>query len=105
MLLPDPTLGDDSYHWNVTFTNNRIKSFNGHLAHARSVKGLVLSGNIIELDEKYPEGTELPAVDLDFCSNVQVENNRVDGVDIPVRLEGEGKTTGLVLNNNSGLSQ
>jgi hypothetical protein len=105
MLLPEQTLGDDQYHWNVRFTNNRIKSFSGHLAHARSVKGLVLEGNVIELDGRYPSGSELPAVDLDYCKNVRVKNNHFTGFDFPIRLESRENTTGLLVKDNEGLAK
>lgn len=97
------SLGNEQYHRNVHFNHNHIKSFNGHLAHARSVKGLELIGNTIELDPLYPGGSDLPAIDLDFCTTVRIEENEFSGFTWPIRLERKGETTDVVERCNKGL--
>lgn len=105
LLTPEQRLGDDQYHWNVRFTHNRIKSFNGQLCHARSVKGLVLSGNTIEADRTYPNGSALPAIDLDYCKDSIVENNTFAGFGWPIRLEQKDNCVNISVKNNKGLKQ
>ncbi|MDZ8120243.1 right-handed parallel beta-helix repeat-containing protein [Pontiella agarivorans] len=103
MLLPEQTLGDDQYHWNIRFTNNRIKNFNGHLVHAKSVKNLIVEENTVEVDNTYPSSSGLPAVALDFCKDVRVKNNSFAGFEFPIRIESKGGTTGLKVEHNTGL--
>ncbi|MDZ8117087.1 alpha-1,3-galactosidase-related protein [Pontiella agarivorans] len=104
LYLPEQHHGDDQYHWNIRFTNNKIKSYNGLLAHASTVKGLVLSGNIIELSKDYPNGCELPAVDLDYCRDAVIENNTFKGFEDTMKVEQKGRCRGVVVQKNSGLS-
>lgn len=105
LLLPNQTTGDDQYHWNIRFTNNKINSFNGHVAYAFNVKNLVIVGNVITLDSTYPAGTKLPVLDFDFCDNVRVQNNQFSGFTDPIRLESKANVTGLTVENNLGLSK
>ncbi|SMP69006.1 Right handed beta helix region [Neorhodopirellula lusitana] len=104
LLLPEQNLGDDQYHGNVRFMNNRLKSFNGLLAYAVSVKGLVLSGNVIELSEDYPTGSELPSIELDHCKQVTIQDNQFIGFDWPLRVKQSVDNTEVVIKNNQGLS-
>jgi hypothetical protein len=104
LLRPEQRLGDQKYHRNIRFTNNRIKSFNGHFAHARSVKGLALAGNIIERSTTYPVGSTRPSIELDYCEDVTIENNQFIGFDWPIRIESSNDTKNVNLKNNEGLS-
>jgi hypothetical protein len=103
MFTDDQRLGDDQYHWNVRFTGNKIKSFNGLLCHAKSVKGLVLSGNTVELSSDYPGGLELPSIDLDYCKDAVIENNEFIGFDKPQRIEQKENCTNVTIAKNKGL--
>ncbi|MDF7825763.1 right-handed parallel beta-helix repeat-containing protein [Pontiellaceae bacterium B12227] len=103
LFLPEQRLGDDQYHWNVRFTNNKLKSFNGLLAHAMSVKGLVISGNTIELSRDYPTGSGLPSVELDFCKDSIIENNTFTGFDWPIRIEQKDNCSNVSVKKNKGI--
>ncbi|MBK1875798.1 right-handed parallel beta-helix repeat-containing protein [Pelagicoccus mobilis] len=103
MLLPEQRLGDDQYHWNVTFSNNEIKSFNGQLVHAKSVKNLVLSGNKIVKEETYPVGEQLPAVDLDYCDGVKIVGNEWVGFDFENHVEQKDNCSNVTVKKNKGL--
>ncbi|WP_136060187.1 alpha-1,3-galactosidase-related protein [Pontiella sulfatireligans] len=102
MLSDEQRLGDDQYHRNIRFTNNRLKSYNGLLAHAKSVKGLVLTGNIIELNKTYPTGSEQPAIDLDYCKDVTIEDNLFNGFIWPIRVE-QKDSSNVKMKNNKGI--
>jgi len=67
--------GKSRYHRNITFTDNIIRSFNGHLVLARSVDGLKISGNRVDFSTDYPEAREGPAIDLEYCNHIMISNN------------------------------
>lgn len=104
LINKNQSLGNEPYHRNIHFNDNRIKSFNGHLAHARSVRGLELIGNTIELDTLYPGGSESPAIDLDFCKDVRIERNRFSGFSWPIRVEQKGETSDITEQDNKGIT-
>lgn len=104
LLRPEQRLGDRKYHRNIRFANNRIKSFNGHLVHARSVQGLTLADNTIELSTDYPAGSTRASIELDYCEDVTVEDNQFIGFTWPIRIESSNDTMNVRLKNNSGLS-
>lgn len=79
LLRPEQYLGEGQYHRNINFTGNTIRSFNGLLANARSVKGLNVSDNTIEFSSDYPAIDEGPAVVLEYCDNVTLKGNSVTG--------------------------
>jgi hypothetical protein len=98
-------LGDQKYHRNIRFTGNRIRSFNGHFVHARSVQGLVLTGNTIELSTSYPTGSTRPSIELDYCEDVRIEDNRFLDFTWPIRIMSTGGTENVTAKNNEGLAE
>lgn len=104
LLRPEQRLGDRKYHRNIRFTNNRIKSFNGHFVHAMSVQGLTITGNTIELSKDYPTGSSRPSIELEYCEDVTIEDNRFLGFDWPIRIEQSSDTADVRLKNNEGLT-
>ncbi len=103
LLTSEQHHGDEKYHHNISFTNNTIKSFNGHLVSAQSVKGLIVEGNTIELNEKYPSGSEKASIDLDYCEDVSIGDNSFIGFDWPIVLKRTENTSSLKLGLNKGL--
>jgi hypothetical protein len=104
LLRPEQRLGDRKYHRNIRFTDNRIRSFNGHLVYALSVQGLTLTGNTIELSTDYPTGSTRSSIELEYCEDVTIENNQFLGFDWPLRIEQSNDTTYVKLKNNEGLT-
>lgn len=103
LLRPEQRLGDEQYHRNIRFTNNRVKTFSGQLVHARTVKGLTITGNTVELSEDYPTGSKRAAIELDYCDDVTIANNTLTGFGWPMRVEAVNNTTSLTIKNNEGI--
>lgn len=104
MLRPEQRLGDEKYHQNIKFINNTVNTFNGHVVYARSVKGLEVKGNRINLSKDYPTGSTLPSIALDYCEQIDIKRNKYTGFDWPMKVESSNKTTGVNQKNNKGLS-
>lgn len=105
MLRPEQRLGEKKYHRNIRFTNNRLKSFNGHLVYAMTVEGLIVTGNTIEFSKDYPAGSDRASVELEYCEDVTFEKNTFSGFDWPIQIKSCEKTTGLSVKDNEGLSE
>lgn len=105
LLRPEQHIGKDQYHQNIRFTNNQVKSFNGHLVHAFNTEGLVLSGNTVEISKDYPAGSERASIELDYCEDVVIEGNKYIGFDWPMRIEKSENTSELKLKKNKGLEK
>ncbi len=103
LLSASQRMGDGRYHRNINFVGNTIKSFNGLLVYARSVQGLNISRNTVEISKDYPEVDEGPAVALEYCSDVIVKNNTIKGFDHPEIIAPSHDTTALVVEGNEGL--
>lgn len=103
LLRPEQFLGDEKYHHNIRFTNNRLRSFNGHVVFARSVKGLTISGNTIEFSADYPKGSEDPSIGLDYCEDVNISQNEFSGFDWPIRIERSECTSDVKVRKNKGV--
>jgi hypothetical protein len=104
LLRPEQRLGNRKYHRNVRFTNNRIRSFNGHFVYARSVQGLTVTGNTMEMSKDYPTGSERASIELDYCEDVVIADNQFIGFDWPIRLDTSKDTKNVQLKGNQGLS-
>ena len=104
LLRPEQRMGDLKYHRNIRFTNNRIKSFNGHFVHALSVKGLTVTGNTIELSTAYPVGSTRPSIELDYCEDVTIENNAFTGFDGEMKIE-QSDSSDVDITANIGLTE
>ncbi len=103
MFTDEQRLGDEKYHQNIRFTNNVIKSYNGLLVHARSVKGLLIEGNTIDLSTDYPTGSKLPPISLDYCEDVTITKNTFNGFTWPLRIEQSDNNTMIHIKKNKGL--
>lgn len=104
LLRPEQRLGAEKYHQNIRFTNNEIKSFNGHMIFARSVKGFEIKGNHVQQSDDYPNGSKLPAIALDYCEDVDIQQNQFTGFDWPMKVTRSSNTTAVTQKKNKGLS-
>lgn len=105
LLRPEQHTGDDQYHYNINFSNNKLISFNGHLVHAFSVKNLVIKENTIEVSDKYPTGSPKAAIELDFCENVQIQKNKFNGFDWDIKVDALENTTNVKVKKNKGMTK
>jgi hypothetical protein len=103
LFTSEQKLGDQKFHQNINFTNNAIKSFNGHLVYAMSVKGLNISANIIEMRDDYPTGSILPAIDLDFCEDVVIEKNQFKKFNFSITSAIKDNNSKVKIKKNKGL--
>ena len=103
LFTSEQKLGDQKFHQNINFTNNAIKSFNGHLVHAMSVKGLNVSDNIIEMRDDYPTGSILPAIDLEFCEDVVIEKNQFKKFNFSITSAIKDNNSKVKIKKNKGL--
>jgi hypothetical protein len=102
LYTPEQRMGQGRYHRNIHFTGNTIKSFNGLLAKARSVAGLNISGNKINFSTDYPAADEGPAIVLEYCDDVTVEDNQATGFDHPLAINLSPDTTDIHIKENQG---
>ncbi len=105
MFTTGQHIGKEKYHFNIHFKNNKIKSFNGQLAHALSVKGLEISGNSIELSSDYPTGAKEPSISLEYCEDISIKKNKFIGFTWPIKIETSENTTALRIKGNKGISK
>ena len=70
-----------------------------------SVEGLTLTGNTIEFSTDYPIGSTGPPIELEYCEDVSIEDNRFLGFDWPLRIESSSDTTNVTLRDNVGLAE
>lgn len=105
LFLPEQHIGDEKYHHNITFSNNKIKSYNGLLVHAFNVIGLKVEGNEVELSNKYPTGSKLPAISLDYCEDVSIQKNEFKNFIWPINIEKTENSTIIEVKKNKGLSK
>lgn len=102
LLTPDQRMGEGHYHRSVSFTNNTVKSFNGLLAQAKSVKGLNISGNKMEVSGDYPNHYNYPSIDLHYCDQVSIKNNTAKGFAQPLVIKQQANTTAVTIEGNTG---
>jgi len=102
LLTKTQRIDQHRYHRNVRFTGNTVRSFNGLLVNAKSVQGLVIADNIVELNDKYPEAAEEPAVLLESCDDVGITNNKAVGFDRLLVIEASSDSLRLKKENNTG---
>ncbi|NJB83543.1 alpha-1,3-galactosidase-related protein [Wenyingzhuangia aestuarii] len=106
MFLPTQRLGAKKYHQNISIVNNTFKSFNGLFVHAKSVKGLYLKGNSITLsDDKYPIGSKLPSISLDYCEDVVIEKNKFKNFTWPLTIEQKKNSSKVKIKRNKGIKK
>ncbi len=104
LLNKDQRMGEGHYHRKINFVNNTLKSFNGRIAHARSVTGLNLSGNTIEFSQDYPADFARPSVNLEYCDRVTIENNRAVGFDAQLKIVQSEDSTEVIATTNDGFT-
>ncbi|WP_236624917.1 sulfatase-like hydrolase/transferase [Rhodopirellula sp. SWK7] len=105
LFTADQHMGEGHYHRNIHFTGNTLKSFNGLIANARSVKGLNISGNTIEFSNDYPPVDVGDAIVLEYCDDVTIRDNKVLGFDQELTVDASSDTTNLSIENNVGLGK
>ncbi|WP_343330711.1 right-handed parallel beta-helix repeat-containing protein [Polaribacter staleyi] len=103
LFTSEQKFGNQKFHQNINFINNVIKSFNGQLVHAMSVKGLNVSGNSIEISTDYPTGAKLPAIDLEYCEDVIIEKNQFKKFDFPIKATVKDNNSKVKIKKNKGL--
>ena len=102
LFTEEQHMGEGRYHRNITFENNIVKSFNGHLVEARSVDGLKIINNKLIYCDDYPKTDEGETIKLEYCDNVLVEGNRAEGFDKPILITKTDDTERLVVGKNEG---
>lgn len=104
LLTTQQRMGEGHYHRNIRFVNNTLKSFNGHMVFARSVKGLEIAGNTIEFSTDYPAMNEFPAISLEYCDSVTIRDNVATGFDHPLKIKQADDVTHVQIDGNKGLA-
>jgi len=94
--------GEGQYHSNVNFVGNTIKSFNGLLVKAFSVKGLKIANNKMEFSSKYPNAEEGPSIILEYCDDVIIKNNTATGFDRKVGITQSKDSSKVKIKQNKG---
>ena len=103
LLTAAQRMGEGQYHRNINFVNNTLKSFNGHMVLARSVKGLTIAGNKIVFSTNYPSVAEFPAINLRYCDTVTIRDNTVSGFERPLTVTRASDVTNVEVAGNEGL--
>ncbi len=104
MLTPKQRIGEGFYHKNITFTGNTLESYNGLIAYSKSVDGLKISKNIIELRKDYPTNTDHPAININYSNNVLIDRNKVRGFKNSLKIKKSLDSSNIVVKNNDGLN-
>ncbi|QBG46664.1 right-handed parallel beta-helix repeat-containing protein [Verrucomicrobia bacterium S94] len=102
LFTEDQRMGEGRYHRNITFENNTIRSFNGHLVEARSVDGLRILNNKLIYSDDYPKAEEGETIKLEYCSNVEISGNTATGFDHPIIITKTADTENLIVGQNKG---
>ena len=105
MLTEEQKLGTEKYHFNITFSNNKVKSFNGYLVYAKSVKGLKIEENTIELSKDYPTGSEKAAFEFDYCEDVLISKNKFKDFTWPIFIKKKDSDFNFNVKRNKGISK
>lgn len=103
MLTNEQRIGEGHYHKNINFTGNRLISFNGLIAHTKSVDGLNIINNTIEFATDYPAVSEYPAINLVYTDNVRIQKNKVMGFDRPLEVRRSADVGTVEIRGNEGL--
>jgi hypothetical protein len=103
-LTRDQVTGAGHYHRNIRFTDNVIRSFNGNMVAAKSVEGLLVANNRVELAADYPQVTPTAAVRLEYCRTVDIRDNTAVGFELSLAVEATADCDGIQLTGNTGLN-
>jgi hypothetical protein len=104
LFTGEQRMEEGQYHRNINFVDNTVKSFNGLLVKARSVKGLNVSGNTMVFSTDYPAAAEGAAVVLEYCDDVTIEGNKATGFPAPLPITRSADTTDTTVGKNEGFS-
>ncbi|NRF39653.1 right-handed parallel beta-helix repeat-containing protein [Pedobacter foliorum] len=74
----------DMVHRNIRIMGNIFILHNDGLLNARSVDGLVFTGNKITRSSLLPTGTSNPSINLTACKNVFIKKNKFDSNTLPI---------------------
>ena len=99
----EQVMGEGHYHRNIRFTGNVVRSFNGNLVHARSVENLTIRDNRFEISEDFPREVPGKSVRLEYCRNVEIEDNTAVGFDRSLPVNPSAGSDQIKMNNNRGL--
>lgn len=102
LFTPQQRMGEGQYHRNIRFTDNTIRSLNGLPANARSVRGLNITGNTVELSTDYPAVSEGAAIVLEYCDEVTIENNEAKGFGRTLAITRSADTADIEIHGNDG---
>lgn len=102
MLTPQQRIGEGHYHKNIQFSGNKLKSFNGLIAHSLSVDGLVIKDNIIEFSTDYPEITQYPAIDINYSTQVDISGNKAINFNQPLNINVSKDSNKVKIGANQG---
>ena len=102
LFTPQQRMGEGQYHRNIRFTDNTIRSLNGLPANARSVRGLNITGNTVELSTDYPAVSEGAAIVLEYCDEVTLENNEAKGFGRTLAITRSADTADIEIHGNDG---
>ncbi|VGO20479.1 right-handed parallel beta-helix repeat-containing protein [Pontiella sulfatireligans] len=102
LFTANQRMGEGRYHRNIDFVDNTIKSFNGLLVKACSVKGLNISGNKMVFSTDYPKADEGEAIVLEYCDDVTIKKNKAAGFDNPLEVSKTADTSNVKIERNPG---
>ncbi|WP_404309112.1 hypothetical protein [Neorhodopirellula lusitana] len=100
LLTSSQRMGEGQYHRNIRFVDNTIESFNGLIVQAKSVSGLVIENNEVKFSADYPAGDSFPAIDLNYCDDVSIRGNQVDGFGRKLDVKVSADTTNVIMEAN-----
>ncbi len=105
LLKGDQHVGEGHYHRNIRFVGNTLRSFNGLLVKAKSVRGLAIEDNKIEFSTDYPALSGMPAIDLEYCDAISIRNNAATGFKEALNVKASSDTSGIKFDGNDGFEK
>jgi hypothetical protein len=88
--IAEPEKNKACFHQNIRIENNRFATSDKGILFARSVDGLIFTGNTIQPSGFYPEWRMLQAITLEACQSVKVEENI--GLEVSQELDQASET-------------
>jgi hypothetical protein len=88
--IAEPEKNKACFHQNIRIENNRFATSDKGILFARSVDGLIFTGNTIQPSGFYPEWRMLQAITLEACQSVRVEENI--GLEVSQELDQASET-------------
>lgn len=76
--IANPWMNPEGFHRNIRIEDNTFKTFDRGIVYARSVTGIVITGNSIISTKTYPELQRMPARCIfEACDGIQVSGNSI----------------------------